>query len=85
MQRFLRGKRLRLQPVGEFLPELRDFWCDYHLTIGLMAVLLKVLLIVVLGHVENFRRHDFGDDGITPDFGRGEFANNRFGSRFLLG
>src|SRR5215471_6638921 len=46
----------------ELLPELPDFRRNHISAVGLPGMIAEIVLVIVLGDIEGFRRPDFGDD-----------------------
>src|SRR5690242_1601697 len=60
-------RRSGLHFLREFLLKLFDLRRNYYLAIGLLRVIGEVFLMVVLRHVELFRRFQGGDDRSVPE------------------
>ena len=69
--------------MAEFLAELGDFGGDHKLAVGLVGIVFEIILMVILGAVEDIQRGDFGDDGVGPQVGGVEFGADGL-RRFLL-
>jgi hypothetical protein len=57
--------RLRLFLVRQAL-EFPDSWRDYRSAIGLVRILRKIILMIIFGRVEIFKRDNFRDDWMRP-------------------
>ena len=49
------------------LAELGYLGSDHSHAVGLVRIIGKVLLVIILGHVELIELHDLGDDGFAPN------------------
>ena len=57
-----------LQLVGEDLADLFDFRPDDDTTVGCVAVLSEVILVIAFSRVKRFKRDDLGDDRVAERF-----------------
>src|ERR671933_1717533 len=74
-----------LEPAEVLGAKLGHFGRDHNLAIWLPLVALEVLLMVVLGTIEDVERHHFRHDGRIPKVCRVQLLDHRFGDALLFG
>lgn len=64
--------------------ELGHLGSDHELAVALVGIAGKIFLVIFLGGVEDFKRHELGDNGVEVQLFISQLSHDFLSLRFLL-